>query len=152
MPRTPAVPKPTTAGWKGKRQHKITLPSGFEVEVVVPNLPQLVKTGQLPNDLVSQALGVVEAGKLTAEAIAEQADFYAKLVVQTVKSPPLQEEDITGEDPIPFEDVEMLVEIATRQRDLDALGHHIGGLHTSKEWREFRGLGSLDEDVEGSQS
>lgn len=139
----------STDGWKKSRRHEVNLPSGFQVEIEVPNLPLLVKTGQLPNDLVSQALGVVQAGKLSAEVIAEQADFYAKLVVETVKEPKVTEADVVGEDPIPFEDVEMLVEFATRQRDVDAIGHHLGGLHTSKEWRAFRGVGPLDEDVEG---
>lgn len=146
----PAPKKIDKATWKKQRRHTIKLPSGFEVEIEVPNLPQLVKTGQLPNDLVSQALGIVQAGKLSAEAIAEQAEFYAKLVLVTVKSPELVEADIIGDDTIPFEDVEMIVEIATRQRDMDAEGNHLGGLHLSKKWRQFRGFPDLDEDVEGA--
>lgn len=136
--------------WKARRRHTVTLPSGFEAEIEVPNLPLLVKTGQLPNALVAEALGTVQSGKLTVEAISEQSDFYSKLVVATVKEPEITEDDVTGPDPLPFEDVEMLVEIATRQRDLDALGHHIGGLHTSKAWRTFRGLDHLDSTVEGT--
>lgn len=140
--------KSGVSAWKAKRAHTVTLPSGFEVEIVIPNLPQLVKTGQLPNDLVSKALGLVQAGKLTAEAIAEQADFYSQLVQRTVKTPALAHDDIVGDDPIPFEDVEMIVEFATRQRDVDAIGNHLGGLHTVKEWRQFRGYATGDEDVE----
>lgn len=140
----------TAAAWKAKRRHLVTLPSGFEVEIEVPNLPLLVKTGQLSNSLVAEALGTIQSGKLTVDAIAEQADFYAKLVSITVKSPAITEDDVVGPDPLPFEDIEMLVELATRQRDLDALGHHIGGLHTVKAWRTFRGLEHLDPDVEGT--
>jgi hypothetical protein len=146
------MPKKTISQWKANRRHAITLPSGFEVSIEIPNLAVLVKTGQLPNALVQQAIGAVQAGKLTAEAIAEQADFYAKLVCATVKEPAVTEADVVGDEPIPFEDIEMLVEIATRQRDLDALGHHIAGLHTSKDWRNFRGLSSVYEDVEGVPS
>lgn len=146
----PQVKKNAVSSWKGVRRHEVTLPSGFVCKIEVPNLPLLVKTGALPNDLVSQALGLVQSGKLTAEAIADQSDFYAKLVVETVKEPDLTPEDVTGEDPIPFEDVEMIVEIATRQRDLDAIGDHIGGLHTNEKWRVFRGLDPLDSNVESA--
>lgn len=136
--------KNTAATWKSKRAHTITLPSGFEVGIEIPNLPLLVKTGQLPNDLVQDALGTIQSGSLTPEVVAKQAEFYEKLVAQTVKEPEITEEDVKD---LPFEDVELIVEIATRQRDLDALGRHIGGLHTSAEWRRFRGLAPLSEDV-----
>lgn len=138
--------KKTAASWKANKRHEVTLPSGFKVQIEIPNLPLLVKTGQLPNELVAEALGSISAGKLTPEVIVQQSDFFDKLVSITVKEPVVTEEDVHD---IPFEDVEMVVEIATRQRDLDAIGHHVGGLHTSKDWRKFRGLNYLDEDVEG---
>lgn len=137
----------TAAKWKTAKRHEITLPSGFVAQIEIPNLPLLVKTGQLPNELVADALGSIQAGKLTPEIIVQQSDFYDKLVAITVKEPVVTEEDVHE---IPFEDVEMLVEIATRQRDLDAIGHHVGGLHSSKDWRRFRGLNHLDPDVEGT--
>lgn len=143
----PTQRKPNKTDWKKAATHRVTLPSGFQATIVIPNLSLLVKTGYLPNDLVAQALGTIQSGALTAEAIAEQSGFYAKLVTKTVVDPVLTEEDVVGDDAIPFEDIEMLVEFATRQRDLDVLGHHLGGLHTSKEWRTFRGLPDLDEDV-----
>jgi hypothetical protein len=121
----------------------------MEVEIEVPNLPVLVKTGQLPNDLVRDALGAIQGGALTVDTIKEQADFYGKLVAITVKEPVVTEDDVVGDDPLPFEDIEMIVEIATRQRDMDAVGDHIGGLHTSKKWRTFRGLDHLDQNVAG---
>lgn len=136
----------SAADWKKQRRHIITLPSGYQVAVEIPNLPMLVKTGQLPNALVAEALTNIQRGELTAEVIAQQADFYEKLVAVTVKEPEITSEDVAE---LPFEDVELLVEIATRQRDLDAVGVHVGGLNTSKEWRRFRGLPDLDEDVEG---
>ena len=139
----PSKPK-SAADWKSQRRHSITLPSGFEIEIELPNLPLLVKTGQLPNDLVAKALGNIQQGKLTPEVIAEQSDFYDKLVSVTVKTPEVTPEDVHD---LPFEDIELIVEIATRQRDLDATGKHIGGLNTSKEWRRFRGLPDLDEDL-----
>lgn len=131
----------TAAAWKKAKRHTITLPSGVQVDVEVPNLPLLVKTGQLPNDLVSEAITSIQGGKLTPELISQQSDFYDKLVSITVKEPALTEEDVHD---LPYEDIELIVEVATRQRDLDAVGRHIGGLHTSKEWRSFRGLPDLD--------
>lgn len=133
--------KPTTlAQWKKNKTHTITLPSSTVVEIEVPDLPGLVKTGQIPNELVDMAIKVA-AGKreVTREDIVQQADFFNRLCVLTVKAPAVTEEDFTS-GAIPFEDKEMLVEIATRQRDIDAVGHHIAGLESVKEWRNFRGL------------
>lgn len=134
---TPTKPK-DAAAWGGKKYHNVVLPSGAEVTIIVPNLPALVKTGQVPNDLIESAVGVMQGTvEITAELLAEQADFYTKLVALTVSEPAITESDVAD---LPYEDVEMLAEIATRQRDVDALGRHLAGLHTSKEWRTFRGL------------
>lgn len=141
-----APTKKTASGWKSAKRHSVTLPSAFEVEIEVPNLPQLVKTGQLPNELVTEALNTAATGNLTPEVIASQADFYNKLVAFTVKEPAITEEDVPD---LPFEDIELLVEIATRQRDVDALGHHLAGLDKVADWRKFRGLDYGDEDVAG---
>jgi hypothetical protein len=137
--------KPATlAEWKKAKQHTITLPSGTVVEVVVPNLPKLVQTGQIPNSLIDIALKVVQGSKqITREDIEAQPDFYNKICAFTVVKPKLGDDDF---EDIPYEDKEMLVEIATRQRDLDAVGHHLGGLETVKDWRNFRGLSHVYED------
>lgn len=142
-----ATQKKTANAWKAAAAHDVTLPSGTVVKIRIPNLPLLVKTGQLPNELVTEALSTISDPdkKLTPEAIAQSADFYAKLLTVTVIEPEITEDDIPD---IPFEDVEWLVELATRQRDQDALGHHIAGLHKNKDWRTFRGLDGFYEDVE----
>jgi hypothetical protein len=148
MPTAVDTAKPTSlAQWKKNKTHTITLPSATVVEIEVPDLPGLVKTGQIPNELVDMAIKVA-AGKreVTREDIVQQADFFNKLCVLTVKSPAVTEEDFAS-GAIPFEDKEMLVEIATRQRDLDAVGHHIAGLESVKEWRNFRGLTFGYEDI-----
>lgn len=143
-PKTAA--KKTTAGWKKAKRHDVTLPSGFEVAIEIPNLPAMVKAGQVPNDLIDAALGAMQKQEITAELIKEQADFFNLLVITMVKEPEITMEDV---EDLPYEDVELLVEIGTRQRDLDALGRHIAGLHKSDEWRKFRGLDYGDEDVAG---
>lgn len=131
----------TLAGWKKAKRHAVKLPSGFEVEIEVPNLPLMIKAGTIPNHLLDAALGAIERQQITTELIKEQADFFELLVSTMVKEPELTAEDVRE---IPFEDVELLVEIGTRQRDVDAVGNHIGGLHTSKEWRQFRGFEDRD--------
>lgn len=138
----------TLASWKKAKTHPVTLNSGAVVEIQIPDLPSLVKTGTIPNELVDIAIGVASGAKITKEDIVKQADFYNKLCALTVVSPVVTEEQFAS-DVLPFEDKEMIVEFATRQRDLDAIGHHIGGLEKVKDFRTFRQLGSIYEGLEG---
>lgn len=145
-----ATAKPTTlAGWKKAKRHTITLPSNTVVEVEIPDLPNMVKAGAIPNELVDVAISAASGRKITRDDIVQQAEFYNKLCAATVKVPEV-DESVFANGEIPFEDKEMLVEIATRQRDLDAVGHHLAGLEKSSDFRSFRGILSLDQDVEGS--
>lgn len=143
-------PKVTTLGnWKKAADHLVRLPSGAYVKMRVPDLPALIEAGQIPQNLLDAALGAAggqNAHKPSRELIVQQREFTDKLVQLTVTEPKLSDEDVRQ---VPFEDKEMIVELATRQRDLDAEGSHIGGLDKSEKFRRFRGLGSGDEDVEG---
>lgn len=141
----------TASAWKAKAGHPVTLPSGTIVRVRVPNLAALAKTGQLPNELVKLAVPEIagsEAAPLSeeeaADAIRKLADFQSWIVTTAVVTPTIDEDDVPE---LPTEDVEMIVAIATRQRDLDAVGHHIGGLEASAEFRRFRNLPAGDEDL-----
>src|SRR4051812_39185329 len=98
--------------WKRNKTHAITLPSSTVVEIQIPDLPSLVKAGQIPNSLVDVAIGVTQGKKPTRDDINEQADFYNKLAAITVVNPKVTEEDVTA-GMIPFEDKEMIVEFAT---------------------------------------
>lgn len=141
--------KPTTLSqWKKNKRHTVTLPSSTVVEIEIPDLPNLVKAGSIPNDLVDIAISVAQGRKVTRDDIIQQADFYNKLAAMTVKSPEVTEAEFAS-DSLPFEDKEMLIEFATRQRDLDAVGHHLAGLEKSKDFRNFRGIFGGDEDLEG---
>jgi hypothetical protein len=132
----------TLAAWKKAGVHTITLATGVEVDIKVPNLPELVSAGEFPNHLVDTAIAVASGDtKVTAEEIKSQAEFYRHLVSKTVVTPTLTPEEAAE---IPFEDIELLSAIATRQRDVDALGHHIAGLDKSEDWRKFRGIDYLD--------
>ena len=131
-----------TAWFKAKRHEGVMLPSGTEVTVEIPNLPLMLKTGQLPNQLVEAAVSqqnLASKGNLeiTREMIEEQWDYYSFLVSKTVVEPELTQDEVAQ---IPAEDVEMLVEIATRQRDMDAVYRHLAGLDKQESFRQFRGL------------
>lgn len=140
--------KATLANWKKAKDHEITLPSGVEVSVSVPNLPDLISAGSFPNNLIDAAISFAsgQTKKITKEFLTEQAEFTRKLVSLTVVSPTISESDVSD---LPYEDIEMIVEIATRNRDLDALGQHLAGLEKSEKFRKFRGLTGDDEDGTG---
>lgn len=146
---TAAEPVTTLAAWKKAKVHTVTLPSGTTVRMQIPDLPSLIKSGEIPNSLVDAALGAVEGvEKVDREFVEKQAEFTNKVVALSVVEPKLTEEDVAS-GVIPAEDKDMIAEIATRQRDLDALGHHIAGLHTNKDFRNFRGLTDVSEGVAG---
>lgn len=146
-------PQTTTAAeWGGSARkpglgrHYVTLPSSAVVGIEIPDLPELIASGDLPNDLVDIAVKIAQGGadvseELTRDAITKQPEFYRFVVKLTVKEPAVNDELY---DRLPFEDKEMIVALATRQRDIDALYQHIGGLHTSTRWRKFRGLDDID--------
>jgi len=135
------------SAWGKAAVHTITLPSGFVVDVKIPNMPLLIKTGQIPNHLIDAAIGAIEADKITREMVEQQSEFFDKLVSVTVVDPAIDEEDVHD---LPFEDIDLIVALATRDREVDAIGHQLGGLHKSAEWRTFRGIEHLYEDVEAA--
>lgn len=146
----PEVKTVSKAAWKKAGTHTIRLHSGVYVDIRIPDLPALIEAGHIPQNLLDAALGAVgasgEESKPTKELIVQQREFTDKLVQLTVVNPELSDEDVKD---VPYEDKELLVAIATRQRDFDAEYKHIGGLDTSDSFRRFRGLTAGDEDVEG---
>lgn len=143
----------TAEAWKAKAGHPITLPSGTVIRIRIPNLAQLAKTGELPNELLKAAIPEIagpEPAPMTEDearaAIEKLADFQTWITASAVVSPDITPADVPA---LPTEDVELIVAIATRQRDLDAVGHQIGGLEKVADFRRFRGLTDGDEDVLG---
>jgi hypothetical protein len=129
--------------WKRKRQAggHVTLPSGTEVRIEVPDIMDMLGAGTVPNELVkfaveaseSMALGAMD---LDAEKFKEAANFKRWVIATTVKEPDgVEPDDIPA---LPTEDADMLFEFAMRQRDTDALGKHLHGLEKVAEWRQFR--------------
>lgn len=140
----------TAAQWKKNAVHVVMCPSGTQVSIRIPDLPAMIEAGELPQHLLEAALGVA-SGSLTEktptkELIVQQKEFTDRLVLKTVVEPKITESDVAD---IPYEDKEFLVSVATRQRDLDAEGEHIGGLMKSEKFRKFRGFGEFDETLEG---
>src|SRR5688500_5267351 len=115
------TPKPVTAAqWKKNAIHPITLHSGSVVEIKIPDLPQLIEAGTIPQNLLDAALEVTAAVNRsgspespTKEMIIQEGHFKNKLVELTVVNPKITEEDVRD---IPAEDKELITEIATRQR------------------------------------
>ena len=141
--------KTTKASWKKAAVHEgITLPSGTVVSIKLPNRPLMIKTGQLPNTLVEDALAAQSAtsnATVTREMIEQQWEYYSFLVSRTVVEPAITQEEVAE---IPAEDIEMIVEFATRQRDIDAVYSHIAGLDKLDSFRKFRSLSGGFEDLE----
>lgn len=134
--------------WKKRKTHEVTLPSGAQVTIQIPNLPLLAKAGQVPNKLLEVVMGAQNSPnfQVTPELIAEQADFSAFLVAKSVVDPVITEDDVAE---LPYEDVEMVMDFALRNRDFDAVGHHIAGLEAVDTFRRFRGLDLGDETSTG---
>ena len=143
--------KTTKASWKKAAVHEgVTLPSGVVVSIKLPNLSLMLKTGNIPNSLVEAAVEMQNAmsrgtAEITKEMIEQQWDYYSFLVSKTVVDPEITQEEVAD---IPAEDVEMLVEFATRQRDIDAVYRHIAGLDKMESFRRFRGVSSGLEGLE----
>lgn len=140
MTETATPPKPTgkprtAAAWAKRREHDVTLPSGAEVTICIPSLPVLLKAGQIPNELIAVAVKVEAKEDVTADNLVELAEFQRYLVQYACIAPEVTHEQV---DDLPVEDVQMIVEFATRQRDMDALGHHLAGLEVTDEWKAFR--------------
>lgn len=132
------------AGWKKAASHPVVLPSGVNVTIKLPDLPALIEAGHIPQNLLDAALDAASGRtgeKPSAEAVKEQREFVRKVISITVVSPKISESDV---DDLPVEDREMLMEMAMRQRDLDAEFNHIGGLHNSEQFRAARGLPERD--------
>lgn len=134
------------AAWTKRAVHHITLPSGFQPDIKIPNLALLAKLNKIPEKLrqiaAQEALepgsGLDAArdstGQIDPEVVKESVELQEWLVIEMVVNPVLTVEDLPG---LPQEDLEMLVEIAERRRDTDATGHCIG-VEPLNRWVPFR--------------
>lgn len=148
----------TAAGWVKQALHTIVLPSGAVVKIRIPDISDLIQTGQIPQHLLADALAFAKRGAEddpkppTPDEMKNEVEFKNLVVKATVVEPAIDEALLVPGSGIPVEDKDMIVEFAMRQREFDAEGNHIGGLDTSAKYRRFRGIDSLYEDVEGVSS
>ena len=135
---TPKSQTKSKSAWIKARLHEnVTLPSGFQVDIELPNLPALIKSGSLPNELVEVATKAATEQEIPPDLFERLDEFNTYLVAKTVVKPEVAEEDVNK---LPTEDIDMLVGFATRTRDMDAVGKHIAGLETIDSFRKFRKL------------
>lgn len=124
--------------WKGRKKGDATLPSGTEVKIEIPNLPEMVREGQVPNPLVKFATEVEDmqmAGEsLDLDKIKEATDFMRWLIATTCVEPKIEPADVPA---LPTEDADMILEFALRARQVDAVGHQLHGLEKLADWRRF---------------
>lgn len=131
--------------WKRKGQaQEVTLPSGEQVKIKVPDVPEMLREGQVPNELIAavrESQDDVSPGGFDMEKIKEATDYMRWLVSVTVVEPKLTPEDVPE---LPVLDRDMLLEFALRRRDVDAIGHQLYGMEKVADWRRFRGRGAGD--------
>ncbi len=134
----------SAADWKRRRVHTdVTLPSGTVVDITLPNLPQLIKSGKLPNALLEAALRQQNAQEVTKELLEETWDYTEYIIPLMLVEPEISAEDVAE---LPAEDLELLTAFASRQTDVDAAYRQLGGLDTLDRFREARGIWTSAED------
>lgn len=136
-----ASPAQALNKWKQKKTGDITLPSGVNVKIEIPDLPEMLREGTVPNELVKFAVeaekglqGDAIEDEFNLEKVKEATDFMRWVVSVTVKEPVLTPEDVPE---LPALDTDMILEFAMRRRQVDAVGHQLFGMETIDKWRKF---------------
>jgi hypothetical protein len=138
--------------WEKKGVHTITTHSGAVVEIRLPDIVELIESGVIPQHLLETATRVATAAQtgevpdVSLEQLLQQRDFVNAVTVAALVTPKVTDETVNK---VPIEDRELITQIATRARDRDAVGDHIGGLHESEKWRRFRQVGEFDPTLAG---
>lgn len=138
--------------WEKKGVHTITTHSGAVVEIRLPDIVELIESGVIPQHLLETATRVANAAQtgnvpeVSLEQLMQQRDFVNAVTVASLVTPKVTNETVNK---VPIEDRELITQIATRARDRDAVGDHIGGLHESEKWRRFRQVGEFDPTLAG---
>lgn len=159
MSDTPTSPAPektkTLAGLKKRAVHEdVTLPSGAVVDIKLPNLPSMVESGAIPNDLIESALAQQSAEKLTVDILKHTWDWTVFIIPRMLVTPKINTDRDAAKiaddvREIDAADTQLLLDFAARRTDMDAVGHQLGGLETQRSFREHRGILSLDEALGG---
>lgn len=145
----PDTPSGTLDSWAARAVHRITLETGMQVTIRIPNIGVLLKQDMIPShlrrvayDKIARDAGLGDSGETDEDApkvdVAETVNsLYGLaewLVTQTVVEPQLTVEDLPL---LPQEDIDLLMNIALRERDTDARGVRLGVEPLSR-WDTFR--------------
>lgn len=171
-------PRPVTAdGWAKRNDagpHTATFPSGATLRFTIPNDSTLLAAGMLPLELRETALlcaahpdgvegylrelvvqQVVDGEARVRQAIEHGIEMRHHLVAAMLVEPQVTAEQVSaGSFPTP--DIEMLLEFATRQRNVDAGGRRLP-IIVAHEWALFRdepasANGAVDSDGGGADA
>jgi len=156
--------------WAARAVHNVTLPSGMKVQVRFPDLAILIEGDALPERLRMVAMEVWAGGspqivneklgedgqpgkpELNVEIVKDLAALRRHLAAMCLVDPPMTAEDLLTSG-VPAEDIDMLGQIAMRERDTDALGVTLGVVPLSRfeTFREVHGCGPDCESCETLQ-
>jgi hypothetical protein len=149
-PSAPASTPPSSvsdraAEWAKKAVHRITLESGMEVEIRLPDLAILIEGDALPERLRTVAAELWQTGapalvgapdgegppSLDMEMVKGLAALRRHLAAMCLVDPPLSAEELQSSG-VPAEDIDLLASIAMRERDTDARGVKLGVMPLSR--------------------
>lgn len=170
-----AAPRPSLSGWQQRNLHTVTCPSGQRLRIRIPGIGTLLEHGDLPDDLVEQALLELTweggaAGALAIKAsdpdtdsesllagVRKLAAFQRELVKHAVREVENGDEWVAVELDdeslwtLPEDDLAMVAEIVQRLRGTDARGVRIG-VEPLDRWRRFQHHHGCSEDCESCEA
>ena len=151
------------SSWLKSGLHTITLHSGATIKIRYPNLALMMRTGLIPTHLRAIATKVAKGevtptgqtmigdGEPTDDAAFDEVVSVVQLMDEIIKhmvvEPELNQEDI---DLMPPEDRDLLLAIANRERDVDAVGRRLG-VEPLDRWEKFRREHHCSEDCRSCQ-
>lgn len=147
----PAVVSKTA--WTQLAVHRVHLPSGAVVDIKIPDLSLLIAGGAVPEKLKHTALRELTQqirdvheptalGETAGQSLIDEehiiglAELTRWLVTQTLVDPKVTEAEIAS-GVVPNEDLVMLTQIASRERNTDARGVELG-IEPIDRWEVFR--------------
>jgi hypothetical protein len=143
----------TKTGWKKLTVHSVWCPTGARVKIRFPNMSALFRSNALPTELVHVAFmdkfapdmlrQIIGDADKEAELLRNFDDLQNRLVVDMLVEPKLTLGELHQ---VPQEDLEMLKEIAMRERDTDARGVRLGVVSLDA-FQTFREAHEGSEDV-----
>lgn len=165
---TAASPSPVSERakeWAAKAVHHITLESGMEVDVRLPDLAILIEGDALPERLRAVAAEIWSEGAahilgdknedgtkpgLDLDNVKALSALRRHLAAMCLVEPPLSADELLSSG-IPSEDIDLLAAIAMRERDTDARGVKLGVMPLSR-FDTFREVHGCDASCEACQA